>query len=142
MRSRSSLAGRTTAEVRRTLLAHGGDALERIGALKAQELVGQRRLEGRRELAVGVVERVFGPSDRLLSTVGEFGCNGERLVKDRLWAAVVVDTDRDQPDALGFLAGKITAGEQVVLRFRHPAQKWPADGGVVARRHAEPRGRR
>ena len=85
MRARSSRAGRTTAEVRRTLLAHGGDALERIGALKAQELVGQRRLEGRRELAVGVVERVFGPSDRLLSTVGEFGCNGERLVKDRLW---------------------------------------------------------
>src|SRR5436190_9214824 len=93
---RARLLRRGTGEVRGALLAQGGETLGRVGPTEAVELESQRRVERRSEHPVPVVERLLGPPDRALRAVGELDGDLVGGVEQH----VVVDAQRDQPDAL------------------------------------------
>src|SRR3954451_10257667 len=68
--NRGLLAG-GAGEVGGSLLAVAGQALGRVGAAEAVELVGQRRVERGRLRSIPVVERVLGPADGALRAAGQ-----------------------------------------------------------------------
>src|SRR5204863_3578412 len=110
-----------------------GQALGRVRAAEAEELVGERRVERRAHGAVPVVQRVLRPAKRVLRPAGQRDGDLERA---RLHV-VVVDGYRHEADALGLLTRERLARQQVVLGLCHPAQERPADRGVISGRDTE-----
>ena len=52
-------------------------------------------------------------------------------------SSVVVDAERDQADALGFLAVDRLAEQEIVFGLGHAAEQGPDDAGVIAGGDAE-----
>src|SRR5262245_25916001 len=129
------LLARRPAELGWTLLDVRRQTFSRVGPAKAVELVGERRVERGRHHAVPVIQGVLGPAKRALRA----GCERRRDAERACVHLVVVDTQRDQPDALGFFTRHRFARQQVVLRLRHATQQRPADGGVITGCHSEAR---
>src|SRR6185312_8722448 len=86
-------------KVRTALFEVRGEAFFYIGAAEAEKLKRERRVECRTHRAQPIVERIFGPADRALRSLGQLGrdLDGLRL------KLVVVDRERNQADAFGFL---------------------------------------
>src|SRR3954464_7272836 len=89
-------------EARRALLTMRREPFPSVSAGETVELVRERRVEDRGVGAVPVVQRVLGEPDRGLRAVSEL----RRDVEGGRLHRVVVDTERNQPDALGFLTGE------------------------------------
>lgn len=105
----------------------GGQTFRRVGAAETEELHTQRSLEGWTHQPVPVIEGPLRPPDGALRSPGECPCDLSRSLKDR----VVVDAQRHKPDSLSLLARQCFAGQKVVLRLRHAAQKRPTKGRMI-----------
>src|SRR5207302_3204669 len=80
-----------------------------------------------------LVERELRVRDRRPRARREPPRNRERALLELLLG----HAERDEPDALSLGAVDLLAQEQVVLRLRHPTEKWPDDRRVVAGGDAE-----
>ncbi len=120
-------------KARRALLAQCGSALPRLGAREAQEFEAERGIEDRACGTQPVVERIFGAADRARRAFGEPNRNVERTRGELL----VRHRERNEPDALGLLAGERLAQQQVIFGLGHAAEKRPDDCRMIARRDAD-----
>src|SRR5215216_4349073 len=125
-RMTGSSEGRVGIELGLALLEVRGEAFLHLGAHEAQHLERRRGVEGRAHHAQPVVQRVLGEADRGLRAFGELGRDLQALGLE----LVVLDAQRDEPDALGLLAVYGFAQQQVVLGLRHAAEQRPYDHRV------------
>src|SRR5882757_3829769 len=110
------------------LLEMGSQSFLHLRPEEAQHLERERRVERGAHHAQPVIERVFGEADRGLRPLGQLGGDFERL----RFKLLVLDTERDQADALGLLAAHRLAKQQIVFGLGHAAEQRPDDDGVVA----------
>src|SRR3954471_14146067 len=113
-----SSEGRVGVELGLALLEVRGEAFLHVGTHEAQHLERCRGVERRAHHAQPVVERVFGEADRGLCALGELGCDFQALG----FELIVLDAQRDEPDALGLLAIDRLAEQQIVLGLGHAAE--------------------
>src|SRR5262245_37456019 len=106
---------RVGVELGLALLEVGGEPFLHVRSQEAQDLERRRGVERRSHHAQPVVQRVFGEANRGLRSLGELGRHFQALG----FELVVLDAERDQPDALGFLAVDRLAEQQVVLGLGH-----------------------
>src|SRR5262245_1004767 len=104
-------------KLRRPLLAQRGRALRQLVAGKAEEFHAERGVEDRAGCAQPVVERVFGPADRVRRALRQ----PHRDVHGALLHLLVRHRERDETDALGLLAADWLAQQQMVLGLGHAA---------------------
>src|SRR4029453_10504462 len=122
-RMTGSSEGRVGIELGLALLEVRGEAFLHLGAHETQHLERRRGVERRAHHAQPVVERVLGEADRGLCAFGKLGRDFQALGLE----LVVLDTERDEPDALGLLAVDRFAEQQVVLGLGHAAEQRPHD---------------
>src|SRR4029453_4709073 len=95
-----SSEGRVGIELGLALLEVRGEAFLHLGAHEAQHLERRRGVERGTHHAQPVVQRVLGEADRGLRALGKLGRDLQALGLE----LVVLDAQRDQPDAFGLLA--------------------------------------
>src|SRR4030095_11061572 len=132
-RMTGSSEGRVGIELGLALLEVRGEAFLHLGAHEAQHLERRRGVEGGPHHAQPVVERVLGEADRGLRALGALGADVQSLGLE----LIVVDAERHQADALGFLPVDRLAEQQIVLGLGHAAEQRPDDDGVIAGGDAE-----